>query len=344
MTVIRSTALTASAIAFSALAFAAAAQAQSINLKFASMAPERNPINQCGPVAIMEAITKRTNGKVKFTRFFSGTALAHPLRQYQQLAKNVTDMSQGVLTYTPGRFPLTSLAALPFLMKDNVAGARAVTRVVRSQLQNEFKDIHLLAIVIPGLYQVHLRKEIMSIDDLKGMRIRGAGRVHQMVLKALGAVPAQLPAPRIYQNLSKGVIDGALFPWSGMLSWKIGEVTNYSLGITLNGATMFLGMNKKTYEGLPADVQKIINEEFSGPKLAAWSSGCWKPVDVKGLAIAKKSNKVVMADAAMQAAFRKKLAGVSEDYVAGLEKKGLPARETLAAMKKAIAEEEAKMK
>ena len=32
-----------------------------------------------------------------------------------------------------------------------------------------------------------------------------------MVLKALGAVPAQLPAPRIYESLSKGVIDGALF-------------------------------------------------------------------------------------------------------------------------------------
>jgi len=328
-----------------ALALATAPlSAQAVTLKFASMAPERNPINQCGPVAIMDAITKRTGGKVKFTRFFAGTALAHPLRQYQQLAKNVTDMSQGVLTYTPGRFQLTSLAALPFLMKDNVAGARAVTRVVQTHLQNEFKDIRLLAIVIPALYQVHLRKEIKTIDDLKGMRIRGAGRVHQMVLKSLGAVPAQLPAPRIYQNLSKGVIDGALFPWSGMLSWKIGEVTNYSLGITLNGATMFLGMNKKTYEGLPADVKKVIDEEFTGPKLAAWSSGCWAPVDAKGLAIAKKQNKVVMADAAMQAAFRKRLAGVSAAYVDGLEKKGLPAKKILAEMKKAIAEEEAKKK
>lgn len=331
--------------ALAGFAFAAlwgASAAQSVTLKFASMAPERNPINQCGPVAIMEAITKRTGGKVKFTRFFSGTALSHPLRQYQQLAKNVTDMSQGVLTYTPGRFPLTSLAALPFLMKDNVAGARAVTRVVQSHLQSEFKDIHLLAIVVPALYQVHLRKEIETIDELKGMRIRGAGRVHQMVLKALGAVPAQLPAPRIYQNLSKGVIDGALFPWSGMLSWKIGEVTDYSLGITLNGATMFLGMNKKTYEGLPSDVKTVIDKDFTGPKLAAWSSGCWGPVDAKGLAIARKQNKVVMADDATQAAFRTKLAGVSEAYVSGLEKKGLPARKILAAMKKAIAEEEAK--
>ena len=327
---------------FATAALLGASAAQSVTLKFASMAPERNPINQCGPVAIMEAITERTGGKVKFTRFFAGTALSHPLRQYQQLAKNVTDMSQGVLTYTPGRFPLTSLAALPFLMKDNVAGARAVTRVVQSQLQSEFEDIHLLAIVVPALYQVHLRKEIKSIDDMKGMRIRGAGRVHQMVLKALGAVPAQLPAPRIYQNLSKGVIDGALFPWSGMLSWKIGEVTDYSLGITLNGATMFLGMNKKTYDGLPAEVKSVIDKDFSGPKLAAWSSGCWGPVDAKGLAIARKQNKVVMADAATEAAFRTRLAGVSEAYVAGLEKKGLPARKILAAMKKAIAEEEAK--
>ncbi len=332
-------------VAFAGVALAAlcgASSAQSVTLKFASMAPERNPINQCGPVAIMEAITKRTGGKVKFTRFFAGTALSHPLRQYQQLAKNVTDMSQGVLTYTPGRFPLTSLAALPFLMKDNVAGARAVTRVVQAHLQNEFKDIHLLAIVVPALYQIHLRKEIKTIDDMKGLRLRGAGRVHQMVLKALGSVPAQLPAPRIYESLSKGVIDGALFPWSGMLSWKIGEVTNYSLGVTLNGATMFLGMSKKAYDGLPADAKAVIDSDFTGPKLAAWSSNCWTPVDAKGLAIAKKQNKVVMADAGMQADFRKRLAGVSEAYIAGLEKKGLPARKILAAMKKAIAEEEAK--
>ena len=55
-------------------------------------------------------------------------------------------MSQGVLTYS--RFPLTSLAALPFLMKDNVAGARAVTRVVQAHLPNS----RTLAIVVPALY------------------------------------------------------------------------------------------------------------------------------------------------------------------------------------------------
>ena len=39
-------------------------------------------------------------------------------------------MTQGVLTYTPGRFPLTSMATLPFLMKDHVAGSRALTRLI----------------------------------------------------------------------------------------------------------------------------------------------------------------------------------------------------------------------
>ena len=88
----------------------------------------------------------------------------------------------------------------------------------------------------------------------------------------------------------------------------------------------------------------MIDDDFTGPNLAAWSSNCWTPVDAKGLAIARKQNKFAMADAAMQAAFRKRLAGVSEAYVSGLEKKDLPARKILVAIKMAIAEEEAKKK
>ena len=64
----------------------------------------------------------------------------------------------------------------------------------------------------------------------------------------------------------------------------------------------------------------MIDDDFTGPNLAAWSSNCWTPVDAKGLAIGKQ-NKFAMADAAMQAAFRKRLAGVSEAYVSGWKRR-----------------------
>ncbi|MEQ8700897.1 MAG: hypothetical protein RLT05_30575, partial [Bauldia litoralis] len=73
------------------------AHAQTITLKFASFGPAKTAINACGPVGTIDGITKRTNGRVKFTRFFAGTAFSHPLKQYAQIARGVTDMTQGVL-------------------------------------------------------------------------------------------------------------------------------------------------------------------------------------------------------------------------------------------------------
>lgn len=113
-------------------------------------------------------------------------------------------MTQGVLTYTPGRFPLTSMATLPFLMKDNAAGARALTRLTKTHLKSEFDNIHIVAIIVTGLYQFHLRRPIKSVADFKGLRIRGSGRIHRAILGKLGAVPAQLPAPALYEALSTG--------------------------------------------------------------------------------------------------------------------------------------------
>jgi TRAP-type C4-dicarboxylate transport system substrate-binding protein len=319
------------------------AQAQTVTLKFATFGSEKSAVNACGPAGVINDITKRTNGRIKFIRFFAGTAFSHPLKQYSQIARGVTDMTQGVLTYTPGRFPLTSMATLPFLMKDHVAGSRALTRLTKTKLKSEFDDIHMMAIIMTGLYQFHLRKPIKSVSDFKGLRIRGSGRIHRSILEKLGAIPAQLPAPALYEALSKGVIDGAMMPWAAVLSWKLGEVTKYNLQAGISGALVFFGMSKKAYAGLPADLKTIIDKDFSGPKLAARISKCWDPVDAKAKALAKKmGNQIVVADDAMIGAFKKRLSGVADDYVAKLEKKGLPARETLAAMKKAIAEEEAK--
>ncbi len=319
------------------------AHAQTINLKFSTFGPAKNPINSCGPVATIDGITKRTNGRVKFTRFFAGTAFSHPLKQYSQIARGVIDMTQGVLSYTPGRFPLTSMATLPFLMNDNAAGARAVTRLTKTYLKREFDDVHLMAIIVTGLYQFHLRKPIKSVADFKGLRIRGSGRIHRSIIEKLGAIPAQLPAPALYEALSKGVIDGAMMPWAAVVSWKLGEVTKYNLETRISGALVFFGMSKKAYASLPADIKTIIDTKFSGPKLASRISKCWDPVDAEGRALAKKNgNQIVVADSKMKAEFKKRLSGIEADYVAQLEKKGLPAKATLAAMKAAIAEEEAK--
>jgi len=195
---------------------------------------------------------------------------------------------------------------------------------------------------LPPLYQVQSRKKISSVGDFKGLRIRAAGRIHGQILKALGAVPAQIPAPGLYENLAKGVVDGALFPWSGLVSWKLGEVTKYSLGINLNASTLFHGMSNKAYDGLPTDLKRIIDSS-GGVPLVDHISSCWRPITKKGKAMASQNGRTVtMADDKLLNALKAKLAPVTENYLAGLEAKGMPARKVHAAIQKAVKEEEAK--
>ena len=56
------------------------------------------------------------------------------------------------------------------------------------------------------------RKEIKSVDDLKGLKLRIGGLAGK-VLQKLGAVPQQIAAGDIYPSLEKGTIDAA--EWVG---------------------------------------------------------------------------------------------------------------------------------
>lgn len=56
------------------------------------------------------------------------------------------------------------------------------------------------------------RKEIKSLEDLKGLKMRIAG-VAGEVMSRLGVVPQQLPGGDIYPSLERGTIDAA--EWVG---------------------------------------------------------------------------------------------------------------------------------
>lgn len=57
-------------------------------------------------------IEKRTNGRVKVT-YFPGSILTPPTQTYDSVVKGIADIGQSLVGYSPGRFPLTEVLALP---------------------------------------------------------------------------------------------------------------------------------------------------------------------------------------------------------------------------------------
>lgn len=105
------------------------------------------------------------------------------------------------------------------------------------------------------------RKEIKSLDDVKGLKVRIAGLAGE-VFSRMGAVTQQIPGPDIYTALEKGTIDAA--EWVGPLDdlslglYKVAPHYYYP-GWWEGTSQVDLYVNIKEYEKLPPEYQEIIN-------------------------------------------------------------------------------------
>jgi TRAP-type mannitol/chloroaromatic compound transport system substrate-binding protein len=104
------------------------------------------------------------------------------------------------------------------------------------------------------------RKEIKSVADIKGMKMR-IGGFSGRVLERMGGVPQNIPGGEIYQALEKGTIDAA--EWVGPYDdlklgfFKVAPFYHYP-GWWEGGPQLDLYINTKAYDGLSAEYKAII--------------------------------------------------------------------------------------
>ncbi|PPR29423.1 MAG: Monocarboxylate 2-oxoacid-binding periplasmic protein [Alphaproteobacteria bacterium MarineAlpha9_Bin2] len=116
-------------------------------------------------------------------------------------------------------------------------------------------------------------KEINSIKDLKGMKIRMSG-MHAEVLNRLGATTVNLPGGEVMTSLQSGVIDGVEWggPWMD-LAFGFHKIVKYCYGPGLHepGANFSLTINKQAYDGLAKNLKQIIRSASLAELTASFS-------------------------------------------------------------------------
>lgn len=308
-------------------ALATTAQADTIMLKYSTMEQPSGPMEKCFGDPFFEDLMAASGGTIEIEKYQGGTAFAHPLRQYEQVARGVMDISKGVLSYNPGQFAMTEIATMPLLVEDPEVVVRAINKLAPEYLADEFKEIHLMAILVTNPLIVNTRGAVASLADLEGKRIRSTGKGAKAFLEALGAIPVQMPAPAVYENVQTGVIDGALAEPVALRGFRIEEVTEHHLLVNTTSALIFLGMNKAKLASLPAEIQEIIKARFSGPEIGARAAKCWKDLGGRITEELKASGHTFTELSEDDRARAELIAAeVTEAYIAGLEAEGKPAR------------------
>jgi TRAP-type mannitol/chloroaromatic compound transport system substrate-binding protein len=145
-------------------------------------------------------------------------------------------------------------------------------------------------------------KEINSLDDIKGLKMRIPG-IGGEVLKRAGGIPVTLPGGELFTALQTGVIDAT--EWVGPyndLTFGFHQAAKYYYypGWHEPGSMLELLINKDQWEALPKHLQviietasKAVNQDILDEYTARNNRALRELVDVHGVELRKLPDDVI---------------------------------------------------
>ncbi len=262
------------------------ARAAPVSLKLTHYLPPQHQINGA-LTKWADELREKTDGGLDIEVFPAGQ-MGPPPRQYDLVRTGVADIGFIYTAFYPGRFPLTDLMSLPFLLAGPDAKPRkaADTSWLASSLKKELAGEYVQTEM---LYSVNLTStgffmhdvQVKTPADVKGLRIRPTSGAMAEQLKAMGASPATIPPTEIADAIGKGVVDGAIFNFEGGRAFQLQQSVKNVSTLPSCSATFSLIANQAMMEKLPAEYAKLIRET-TGPDAGRHVGGLYDVAEASG--------------------------------------------------------------
>ncbi len=277
-------------------------------------------------------VEEATEGRVKVEMEYG---LGHPKTMFELVEDGAVDASFSYHGYVPGRFKLTQGVEQPLMGASAEAASVAHWRVHNKYFAKaqEHDGLEVLALFTHGPGQIHMASPINSLADLKSKKIRLGGGVQGELGKRMDVTAVGAPAPKVYEMMQQGVIDGVFIPMGEQKSLRLKEVAKHVValpgGMYLGSFAMFIspdfmdGLNEKDREAI---------RSVSGEKLSAMAGAAWDAADKEGLEAALAdgvSVNQVAEDGAMAQEFRDLVKGMDNEWVAHVADRKVDAKAAL---------------
>ena len=334
--------LSAAAVTAALVLQAAAAAAQPIELKLAYFVGDQHAMSQW-LIKWANGLEKDSGGRIVVKRF-PGSQMG-PVQQHYDFARNgQADVAWFLHGATPGRFPLTEIVQVPYLVGSSEIGTKVLNdpELRAKYLDAEHKGVKVLLLLTHQPGNVHTtKKPIRTVEDMKGLRLRFASPTIRDFVAALGGTPVGVLPTEQVEQLQKGTIDGVFIDYGGAgIAFKMGGVIKYSTEMYSYVSSFGVAMNQDFWNKLPPDLQVLVTKSMTGVEQEVGAA--WDGLDIPGKrAIMDEGGEAIKLSPEENAKFRKIGAEVAEAKVKELEGKGMPAREIYTLMK-SLSEKHAK--
>ncbi len=228
-----------------------------------------------------DMVTERTKGQIKF-RHYPAKSLYKPKEQWDAMRKGALDMSCFPLDYASGKVPQLSITLMPCSVSNLKQGLSWRNKPIGRRI-DAIMEKNGVKNLVWAWFDGGIASKIKSIRvpaDVKGTKLRAAGKKFEFMMKEAGASITSMPSSETYHALSTGVLDTMMTSSASFVSYRLYEVLKYinapkDYSIWYMAENLVISM--KTWNRLTPDQQKIFLD------VAEWMHENWIYENFRGL-------------------------------------------------------------
>ena len=213
-------------------------------------------------------------------RVYPAKSLYKPQAQWDAMKQGALDMSLFPLDYAAGKVPQLSITLMPCIVTDMQAAQDWRKKEIGKRLEKIAEENGIKILVWAWLAggPASTVRQIAVPEDVKGLKMRAAGKKFEFMLKEAGSSITSMPSSEIYHAMATGVLNAALTSTASYVSYRLYEQVKF-INIPRDYSIWFMGepicLSMKTWNKLTPEQQKVfaevaedMNENWAVPNMS----------------------------------------------------------------------------
>ncbi len=285
--------------------------------------------------AVDAELAKSGAYKIQWNQAWSGQ-IVKTRHVLEGLQRGLGDIGIVTTVFHADKVPLQNLAFVtPFVSADPILASRLMDEMAERfphfrEAWKPYRQVYLTNGCVLDSYQMFTRQKVDGLGAFEGMKVAGAG-INLRYLQGLGAAGVAGSLVSFYNKLKTGVVSGAMLWPEAVVRFKIVEVAPFMLKADLGAAcSKAINVNETSWKKLPEEVRDTLARQA----IAYRDRMASQAVVMGKSALAsfeRMGGMVTVLSQQEREAWARGMPNIAKEWVAGLEKKGIPGKEILTA-------------
>ncbi len=249
-------------------------------------------------------VDKATNGGLKIVVHSAGSLIKHPEIK-NAVRRGLVPIGEVLMSRLSNEDPVFGVDSIPFLAT-NYDEAKKLWQASRPVIEKKLAAQGLkLLFAVPWPPQgIYANREIKSVADMKGLKMRAYNAATETLAKLAGAVPTQVEVPDIPTAFSTGRVEAMITSPSTGANAKAWDFVKYFHHTQAWLPKNMVIVNARAFARLPEDVQKAVQEAARRAEERGWQMSM-KETEDKINVLRKNGMVVVTPTPALMAGLKK---------------------------------------